>query len=194
MHTPWGYQTENLPPLMDPAAFDLATGNQYSGDLRKNIALEAASAAIRNECGWHIAPSLECTAQLTANGRLAVLPANLVTEISELKENGQELGAGDFEARADGLIRRTGFKNWARGWGAIEVSYMAGYEQTPPEIEAALLRMVEAALSVPTGVNSESAGGVSISYSTQAAGIASSLIGGMASTLAPYRLVRAYAS
>ena len=193
MYTPWGYEVDEIPPIISEDEFNAATGNAYAGDVRLAIAIGAASAAIRNECGWHITPELPCVATLSPSGKVAKLPANLVTEITSVTENGRELAAGEFEARRDGLIRRANFREWTHRWGGVIVSYKAGYE-TAPELQSIAVNLVEAALNTPSGVASESAGGVSISYRTAAVTIIAASLGSMASTLAPYRLVSAHAT
>ena len=193
MYTPWGYQVEELPPIISEDTLNEATGNAWAGDVRLATAIEAASAAIRNECGWHITPSLECVAYLSPNGKVAKLPANLVTEIISVSEDGRDLNPGDFEARHDGLMRRANFRNWSKKWDGIRVTYVAGYE-TAPELQSIAINLVEAALTTPTGVASESAGGVSISYKTAAMTVTAATLGSMKSTLAPYRLVSAHAT
>ena len=193
MYTPWGYETETLPPLLSEAEYNQATGNAHAGDPRLSIALDAASAAIRNECGWHIAPSLDCKVTLSCRGKVAHLPARAVTAINSVTENGEELSAGAYEARQDGLLRRACFREWTRNWGGVVVEYTAGYDDLP-DLKAAAMHLVEAALAIPQGVASESAGGVSISYATQAATVTTSMVGGMRSALAPYRLVVAHAT
>lgn len=193
MHTPWGYEADEMPPIITEDEFNEATGNAYAGDVRLGIAIGAASAAIRNECGWHIAPEVPCVATLSPRGKVAKLPANLVTEIESVTENGRELGPGEFEARRDGLLRRASFREWTRRWGGLVVRYTAGYE-TAPELQSIAVSLIEAALNTPMGIASESAGGVSISYRTAAVTVTAASLGGMESTLAPYRLVSAHAT
>ena len=193
MYTPWGYEVEDLPPIISEDELNAATGNAHAGDVRLIAAIDAASAAIRNECGWHVSPPLDCTAHLSPSGKVAKLPANLVTEIKSVTEDGKELAPGDYEARHDGLIRRACFRNWSRRWDGVKVEYVAGHEITP-ELSSLAINLVEAALTTPTGIASESAGGVSISYKAAAATLAAAAIGGGASILAPYRLVSAHAT
>ena len=195
MHTPWGYQVDELPPLISDNEFAEASGYKWSGDPRAGAAIAAASAAIRNECGWHIAPSLECHAVISARGRIAELPANLVTEVSKVTENGLELEPGQFEPRMDGLMRRCGFRNWTTAWGGIDVEYTAGYDmEAVPDLTQAVVSVVEAVLAIPTGVQSESAGGVSVSYAASAASVAGAMTGQLKSALAPYKLVSSHAA
>lgn len=193
MFTPWGYEVESLPPLLTVGEFNQATGNAHAHDARLTAAVEAASAAIRNECGWHIAPNIPCVATLNARGRVAKLPANLVTEVTKVTEDGNELDANSYEARRDGLLRHTCRRSWSPKWGGVVVEYRAGYE-TVPELKSIAIRAVEAALAVPTGIASESAGGVSISYASHAATFAAAAIGGSRSALSPYRLVSSHAT
>lgn len=195
MHTPWGYQVGELQPILTVAEFDQWTGGRYAGDLRAQAALEAATAAIRNECGWHIAPNLECTAALTARGRLCKLPAKLVTAVASVSEDGAELAAGQYEWRADGLMRRACFRNWTQSWGGVAVNYSAGFEpDAVPDLLGACCRIAEAVMAVPVGVSQETAGGVNVSYMATASSIASSMTDQMRASLAPYRLVSSHAA
>lgn len=193
MHTPWGYQVESLPPLIDEYSFGQATAGRWDCDPRVEAAIAAASAAVRNECGWHVAPSLECSARLTAEGRLCRIPAGLVTAVSAVREEGAE--CSQFEARSDGLLRRTAFRSWTPAWEGVEVEYTAGYDlEAVPDLVQAVASVAEAALAVPSGVSSESAGGVSVSYSVQASSVAASMAAQLRGALAPYRVVGSHAA
>ena len=198
MFTAWGYEIggSGIPPLLTSEAFDRMTGGKYAGDLRAASALSAASQAVRNACGWHVSPSIECTARLTADGKVVKLPANHVCGISSLREDGRELADGsDFEWRHDGLVRRACFREFSRGWDAIEVVYTAGYDVgAVDDLAQAVAGIAEAVLLVPVGVNSESADGVTISYSAQAQGIANAMTEQFLAQLAPYRLVSSHAA
>ena len=197
MFTAWGYEVEgSIPPLLTADEFNSMTGGKYAGDLRAVSALNAASQAIRNACGWHIAPSLQCHATLTADGKLVKLAANYVSSIDMLTEDGTALTDGqDFEWRRDGLIRRACFRNFSSRWDGIAVDYTAGYESgATPDLSEAVRSIAEGVLSMPVGVMSESADGVSISYSTNASSIAAALTDRQRAALEPYRLVSAHAA
>lgn len=198
MLTAWGYEVDGggVPPLLSVDDFDSMTGGRYAGDLRGAAALNAASQAVRNACGWHVAPSLECRAvPLAVQPRLVQLPANAVTAVSSVTENGAELARGEYEWRRDGLVRRACFKTWPQGWGAVEVAYTAGYEAgAVPDLAEAVRAIAEGVLAVSAGVVSESADGVSISYSANASSVAAALTEQQRAALAPYRLVSAHAA
>lgn len=198
MFTAWGYEVDasSIPPLLSTADFDSMTGGRWAGDLRAATALTAASQAIRNACGWHIAPQLTCHAVLTAEGKLVKLPANHVGSIDALAEDGDTLTDGeDYEWRHDGLIRRACFKNFTSKWGGVVVDYTAGYEAgAVGDLAQAVAGIAEAVLTLPVGVMSESADGVSISYSSNAQGIANSMTDRFRAQIAPYKLVSSHAA
>lgn len=196
MFTPWGYQLEDeLPPLVSADDFNAITGRSSTIDLEVLSVLNAVSQAIRNACGWHIAPSLDCIANLTASGKLVRLPAGYVSEISSLKENGVLLGAGEFEWRHDGLLRRCCFKNFVSTWDGIEVEYTAGYDlDAVPDLSHVVTEITNNIIALPKGVISESADGVSISYSMQAQSVANAMTEQFRAQLAPYRLVSSHAA
>ena len=195
IQTPWGYQVDELPPLVGDDEFAAATGYKWDCDGGTSAAIAAASAAIRNHCGWHVAPILGCTARLSACGRVARIPAMMVTSIESVTEDGRQLAEGQYEARADGLLRRSCFRNWTRRWEGVEVAYEAGFApDAVPDIAQACIHLAEAALAAPAGVASESAGGVSISYSTASASVAAAMTPAIMDALAPYRLVSSHAA
>ena len=192
MYTAWGYEidADGIPPLLSAEAFNEITGGKYSGDAHVETALQAASQAIRNACGWHVSPSLSCTASPLPSGNVVKLPANLVSGISSITESGEEVT--DYEWLSNGLVRKDG---WCPGWGAIEASYTAGYEPAAvPDLMEAVRSIAEGVLAVSTGVVSESADGVSISYSANASSIAAALTSQQRDALAPYRLVSSHAA
>lgn len=197
MRTAWGYDVEELEPLISVWEFNEMTGGAYNGNSRVEPALAAASQAIRNYCGWHVCPSLECTAYPAGGGKIARLPAGYVSDILSITEDGEELSESQYEARSDGLIRRTEFKNWSCGWDSIEVSYVAGFEiKAVPDLAEAVRAIAEGVIAVAgsAGVMSESADGVSISYSANASSIAAALTAAQKNALEAYKVVNSHAA
>lgn len=195
MLTAWGYEVDgSIPPLLSVEAFTTMTGGKYDA-VQSALALQAASQAVRTACGWHIAPSLECTARLTCEGKLAQLPANFVTEVASVTEDGEPLSSGQYEWRRDGLLRRACFANWTPTWGGVVVAYTAGLDaDAAPDLAHAVLGIAEGVMAVSAGVASESADGVSISYSASAGSVAAALTDQQRLALAPYRLVSSHAA
>jgi len=194
MRTAWGYDTDQLEPLLSTEDFIGMTGGAHSGNSdRVRTSLEAASQAIRNYCGWHISPSLECKAYPIGGGKIIKLPASYVSGISSVIENGKELSSGQYEWRYDGLLRRACFKNWFGGWNGIEIAYTAGYDiDAVPDLAEAVKAITESVLAVAAGVISESADGVSVSYSSNASSIAAALTPSYKAALEIYKVVSSH--
>lgn len=195
MRTAWGYDVTTLEPLLSVSEFNTMTGNAYAGNGRLEAALKAASQAVRNFCGWHICPSLQCTAYPIGGGKITRLPACYVSSITSVTEDGEELTSGQYEWRADGLLRRAQFRNWSPAWSAIEVVYTAGFNiDAVPDLAATICAITEGVLAVSAGVVSESADGVSISYSANASSIAAALTAAQKDALEIYKVVSSHAA
>lgn len=195
MRTAWGYDVNELPPLLSLEKFHSMTGGVYMGNDRTESALLAASQAVRNYCGWHICPPMECEAYPIGGAKVTELPAGYVSEIKSVVENGKELTGGQYEWRRDGLMRRCQFTIWSSGWDSIEVDYIAGYDiEAVPDLAEAVRAITESVLAVSAGVTSESADGVSISYSSSASSIAAALTSSQKAALAAYKVVSSHAA
>lgn len=204
IYTPWGYEVASLPALLSVSDFHTITCNRHTDKSVAQIdsAIDAASAAIRNVCGWHVAPSLECRATITAGDeltgertRIVALPASYVSGIYSVTEDGEELPSGQFAAMKNGLLRRTCFKSWSNRWGGVEVDYQAGFDLTTvPDLSNAAAHVIEAALSIPIGVSSETAGSVSVSYDTQVSAVAAMTAAQLSGALSAYKVVRSHAA
>lgn len=194
MRTAWGYDVNGaLDPILSVEDFAAMTGMQASD--RVESALNAASQAIRNYCGWHITPSISCTAEPAGGEIVARLPAAYVSAITSVTENGVELTAADYQWRKDGLLRREPPYRWSDAWGGIEVEYMAGYDTDAlPDLAEAVRAIAAGVLAVAPGVASESADGVSISYSASAASVAAALTSQQKEALEPYKVRSSHAA
>lgn len=192
--SPWGYiiDSENLPAFISVDDFHLFTNGKFAGDTRIVSTLPSASEAIRNFCGWHIAPSLTCGMvynvldlrdAFVGRDLLIQLPATYVTGIQKIVLNavlnpstglyeGDE--TDDYEiGMGDGLLRIYDVENLNRK-SRIFIKYTAGFTDTPSAIKELTADRVSHAVTNPYGVNSEAAGGVSVSYSGTWAGSANS--------------------
>ena len=193
MRTVWGYDvSESIDPIVSESDFHKMTGNAYSGNQHVGTALAAASQAIRNYCGWHITPSVDCTAHPAGGTTVMRLPAGYVSAIDTITEN--ETVVTDYEWKRTGLIRRA-CRPWSDTWDGIKVDYTAGYdEDAVPDLAEAVCSIASGVLTVAVGVVQESADGVSITYSSSANSVASALTSNYASALEPYRVVNSHAT
>ena len=88
--TPWGYDVDGtLPPLIDVETFNELTGGRYADDERLDSAIDAASAAIRAYCGWHVAPVLDCSITLDGEAGDIWLPTNALASVTSAKVGGE---------------------------------------------------------------------------------------------------------
>lgn len=174
--TTWGYSLTDdaaLPDLLTAEEFGTFSGGEYA-DQSERIAAEisAASAAVRNYVGWHLAPSLGCRMQVTMQDRritrvgndlLIQLPAKLVSEVTSVTLEGQEL---PHSVDPGGILRcyDVEFRGYKR-YSVLTVDYTAGLSDamTAP-IRELVAHRVKHALAVPSGITSEASGGVSVTY------------------------------
>ena len=119
MLTPWNYEvTRTLPPIIGVEDFDKITGGAMSATTeQKEAVLASVSQAIRDHCGWHVAPNVKCTFTGEGEGRLLVLPALAVSEVSSLEIAG---ATADFEWRSCGLVAQIASKALAAAPGIAE--------------------------------------------------------------------------
>ena len=200
--TTWGYMltdVDALPEMLTVTEFDQFTAGKYSGDERTAGNIKAAEAAIRNYCGWHVGSSEACKLTMTfydkrvatvGNGILIQLPATFVSEITSVKIGGTETDS--YVLETNGVLRIFGVC-WVgvHQYTTIEVEYVAG---VPLEMLTAVKELIAHrgthALASSAGVQSETAGGVSITYNatwTNSAR-ATALADDIKEVLAPYRL------
>lgn len=192
--TPWGYDVDGtLPPLITVEQFNNMTGGKWSGDQRVELAIQAASAAIRSYCHWHVYPSLPCRATIDTDGSMSLwLPTTMLTSVDSVTVNGTDIGDAFQWSRIGQVLPDS--RPMARLQGAI-VEYTAGIDALPADLADAVKNIVIRAVALSYGVASESAGGVSITYAANAAyAAASSAIESQAATLVPYKVVRAHAA
>ena len=193
MRTPWGYDVDELGPIISEYEFHDRTNGVYRMNPRAESAVLAASQAVRNFCGWHVCPSMTCTAHPTGGAIVAKLPAGYVSEITSIMENSTPLSSADYEWRRDGLVKRAFPRKWSDRWDGIEAVYKAGYDiDAVPDLAEAVCAIAAGVLAVSAGVTSESADGVSISYSQSASSIAAGLTYQQKEALAAYKVVSSH--
>ena len=186
--SPWGYiiDSENFPDLINTTDFASYTGGKYGTDSRISPNISSASSAIRNFCGWHISPSLDCGMLYNVHDLrdafvgpdlLIQLPATFVTNVSKVVlgavwDSVEDDWRGELvdDDRIDfgmggGLVRIYDVGHLDRK-SKIFVRYTAGYDDDfIASVQEIACASVVRALTNTNGVVSEAAGGVSVSYS-----------------------------
>ena len=206
--TNWGYtitDVDIIEPMVSADEFDEFTGGKYSGDGRTESNIKAASAAIRNYCGWHVYPSYSCELDghlqdenitRVGKGLLIQLPAKFVSEVDSIVIDGVEYteasGAVHFVAQTNGIIHVYGLDfSCMHPYTEMKVCYKAGISDALVDsIKELISHRVTHALASSGGIQSETAGGVSITYSANWTNSARStaLADDNKEVIAPYRL------
>jgi hypothetical protein len=191
--TNWGYTIENtatLPDLMTVAEFNALTGNKFAGDARVPQLLASAQIAIRNFCGWHLYPSLPCKFEADSINvsRCIQLPSRFVSGVGSLTLNGEAVL--DYHVKTNGLVFLDG-SVLGKSWNDVVVEFSSGLgDSQMGALKEILAGRIANALTNSYGVQSESAGGVSITYSLNWASHASaaSITDPLIAALAPYKV------
>ena len=190
--TPWGYEIDGaLPPLIDETAFNTITGGKWASDSRLSAAIAAASAAIRNACGWHVYPNAACRATIDCDGsRSFWLATTCLTSVDEVELLGNQTTNLQWSRIGQVLINGGS----PIGLQSAIVDYHAGYSTLPADLSQLVADVVVRGIALSYGVTQEVAGDVSISYSGSIVSAAStSLVEADMFKLSTYRAVRAHA-
>lgn len=191
--TSWGYTIENtdtLPDLMTVAEFNTLTGNKFASDARVSSLLASAQITVRNFCGWHLYPSLPCKFEADSIdvSRCIQLPSRFVSGVSSVKLRDTDIV--DYHVKTNGLVFLDG-SVLGRSWNDVEVKFTSGLGAAQiGALKEILAGRIANALTNPYGVQSESAGGVSITYSLNWASHASaaSITDPLIAALMPYKV------
>ncbi len=161
----------SMPLLVSPADVAQASAGRIAAtDARLPGVCAAVSAAIRDFCGWHVAPSLTCELSTQVDTRVIVLPAKVVSSIDKVEVGGHEVS--DFEMKRAGLLRLPGCPEARGRWGAYTITYTAGLDTSATPLSQIATQVALNNLVAAPGVRSESVGQVSLSYNQLSDGVA----------------------
>lgn len=183
MLTNYGYSisSNTLPIILSVEEFNQRTANKYVLDSRIESTIASATSTIRNYCGWHLATSVSCEIELTfddlhivRNGcdLLIQMPIRFFSSIDHIylgatKEDGHWTGdTCQYAFKPNGIVKIYNAPIYNR-YDKVVIQFTAGLTSDLLDgLKAIITQRVAHTLSgVNTlGINSESAGGVSISY------------------------------
>lgn len=174
INTPWGYDIldDHLPEILTIQEFNAMTCNKFAGDQRIPSVLAAVTASLRNYCGWHVGGQVECEVTYTFDDLHVVrhgcditvqLPTRMLVGITSIEINGVNLEVPHVHFKRNGFLRIYNCPCFAR-YDTITVDFISGV--TDAGLASVVASRVSNVLSGQAGVASESAGGVSISYSS----------------------------
>lgn len=175
LKTAWGYtitDSDTLTSIITVQEFNTLTGNKYTGDVRIEPNIKAASAKIRSFCGWHLYPSAACELVTTffdkritrmPYGFSIQLPASFVSAVTSIKIGG--VTQNDYALESNGFLRVSCQCAYIEPFTELEVTYQAGLSAALVDgIKQIAAHRVTIALASSNGVQSESTGGVSVTY------------------------------
>lgn len=197
--TNWGYnipKIDVLETLLPLSEFNALTANKYAADGRAQGMLADVSQTVRDYCGWHLTPAVECEFDTTffdrrvtkvSGGVLIQLPARYVSAVKSIEIGGETVEQYVLQPNGILLVNACG----GGPYTAVKVTYTAGLpDSIVGTIQGVVANRAVKSLSMNGGVQSETAGGVSISYSSTYMNDASG--SGLTATekeaLAPYKL------
>lgn len=114
-------------PLLTP---DEHEGIQ-SGD--PAMLLDAASQEVRSYCEWHIAPEVTETVTAEGMGATLLLPTLRLTDVASISRDGEPVDMTGVTWKSNGIVVGS-----ALGFGALEVTFTHGYDETPADIAQAV--------------------------------------------------------
>lgn len=174
--TNWGYtlvDIDAMPDMLTKDEYDEFTANKYATDGRSARNISAATSAVRNYCNWHVYPPEACRFESTFydarvsevdGGVMIQLPAKYVSEITSLTINGTPHDS--YVLEPNGILRVIGLNCYRiLKHTPIVVEYVAGVpEALMSGLKELIAHRVTHAMASTSGVQSETAGGVSITY------------------------------
>ncbi len=136
--------------------------------------IDAAEAAVRAYCGWHVAPVMVQSLVLDGSGTASLfVPTLRLTDVTAAEVSGTVLDVADLEWSESGYLRAAGV--WPDKLRAVKVTIEHGFDAVP-DVAAIVLAIAARASASPTGVVREQAGAVSVSMSATAPGVSGGVV------------------
>lgn len=153
--------------------------------------LNAANAAVRRECGWHVAPVITETLILDGRGGpTLLLPSQRVTAILSVKNEGEDVTSRVRFSRSAGVL--TLASGWSTEVGSIEIELTHGHPiEDVPDVAALIVTLTKRAAAAGAGnIAQQAVGPASARYSVGGDGAPLNvrLLQSEKDSLAPFRL------
>lgn len=118
-----------------------------------DIVAKQLSDAVRDYCGWRIAPAMDEEFKLTARGREVIfIPSLHINSITSITDHGTPLVVDyDYDWEPYGLIERTNGQCWGKGRRGVVVNVNHGFDECPGSIAGVLRDAVSRAELSPSG-------------------------------------------
>lgn len=151
--------------------------------------VDAATAAVRAYCGWHIAPVTTETLRLDGDGsRRLLIPSRHVVDVHTCYSGGVEIDPADLDWSQAGIIHGPPFSS---RYGGVRLTLTHGWdpEEVPDVVQLIEGIAARARMSPGGNIVQQRAGTQSVSFATAGGAVASlPLMAQEKEQLAPYRL------
>lgn len=149
--------------IIEPAdVADASKGKVTVADPRLAPLVDAANWAVRNHCGWHIAPVVTETVEFDTWGeRVLQLPTLRLVSVGPVAIAG--VAAVGYEVSKKGMIRFAG--PLPHQFGSVTVELTHGFDSAPDAAQV-ITQMVLAAMASPMGATREQAGAIAVQWAT----------------------------
>lgn len=143
-----------------------------------------AADAVRDYCGWHIAPVITQTIRpRITNGRDLILPTLLLLDVTAATSDGTAVTITEWDDA--GIVRAPSGYPWSTALRGVEVTFSHGYDVCPPALEGAIKSMAARGVT-SIGVSRTQVGQVSRQY------LAGASEGALAPTPGELAIIRRY--
>lgn len=129
---------------------------------------EFAQSAIRDYCGWHVAPILTETLTVDGNGRsLLLLPSGRIRKLLKVEVCGEDVTDRVRASARAGMIEGVMFP---RRFGAVEVTLEHGFSPVEAASVLGVLDRATKRFATDPRIRSQAVAGASVGYATTAGG------------------------
>jgi len=128
--------------------------------------LDAAQQAVRNYCGWHVAPAIDETLTVTARGpRTLFLPTGKINAMTLVMNDGVDVTA-DVQMDKTGYLYIDG-GCWSLKLGGVVITMNHGYAADEvSDLAGVISRLASRAAASASNITAQRAGGMSVNYGT----------------------------
>lgn len=180
----------NVPDLLSPTDFQRFKNKDESWFLGQ------AGEAIRDYCGWHIAPVVSVTNVHSKIGEhgIIMLPTLNVVSVERVEVNGVELTEGiDFRVNQSGWLYIRQYHCWPTAFGRkgadVVVDMTHGFDEIPKAVAEVGFELAARTVERPSGVVTDLTSGP---YRFKFGELGAVISDEMKSRLGPYRIERVY--
>lgn len=138
-------------PDLTPDSLSAEVLARFADEDAAQAAIDAALAAVRRYCGWHVTPEREDELVIDGPGtRLLSLPTLNLVELTSISESGVALNVADLDVSSSGLVRKVSGACWSGRYGAITVTMTHGFDDAQ-DFQAAVLSFIDRESLAVTG-------------------------------------------